>query len=173
MSLPSAKHRSLNRTTRSSASTELLSQESFRRMLSQERRRSERSQRPFVLLLIDTDLSLSADKRGRTLLKVLSSLQFLTRETDEIGWYELNASIGVMFTEVVLDDNLIVSTILSRISAALRDKFVTEEFSQIRFSCHLFPEEWERRGLLSEKDESLALGQAASGTSEGQGRLPS
>lgn len=43
--------------TRSQAHTapsDVLSEEAFRRMIALERKRSERSQRPFVLLLIDT-----------------------------------------------------------------------------------------------------------------------
>ena len=35
-------------------SNEILSEEAFRRMISHERKRSERSQRPLALLLIDT-----------------------------------------------------------------------------------------------------------------------
>jgi hypothetical protein len=142
-------------------------------MISLERKRSERSQRPFVLLLIDTDQSLSIEKTGSTLLNVLSTLEAVTRDTDDVGWYELNTSIGVMLREIAPDDNLIVSTILSRISASLRGGLMTEQFGQIRFSCHLFPEEWERHGPASEKEVGLTLSSMAVGTSVGQGRLPS
>jgi len=115
----------------------------FRRMISLERKRSERSQRPFVLLLMETGRNLSTQKNERILLDILSSLQAATRETDVMGWYESNSVVGVMFTEITPDNNLILSTILTRISDVLRDRLTIEQFSQLKFSFHLFPEEWD------------------------------
>ncbi len=60
-----------------------------------------------------------------------------------MGWYEMNSAVGVMFTEITLENNLILSTILSRISDVLRGRLTGEQFSQIKFSFHLFPEEWD------------------------------
>jgi len=127
----------------SAASNEVLAEEVFRRMITLERKRSERTQRPFVLLLMDTGCTLPAEKNGRILLDILPALQAATRETDVMGWYESNSVVGVMFTEITLDNNFILSTILSRISDVLRDRLTTEQFSQIKFSFHLFPEEWD------------------------------
>lgn len=124
-------------------SKEVLSDEVFRRMISLERKRSERTQRPFVLLLMDTGRTVPTEKNGRILLDILSALQTATRETDVMGWYEMNAAVGVMFTEITLENNLILSTILARISDVLRGRLTNEQFSQIKFSFHLFPEEWD------------------------------
>ncbi len=122
---------------------EVLNEEVFRRMISLERKRSERTQRPFVLLLMDTGRTLPTEKSGRVLLDILSALQDATRETDVMGWYETNSAMGVMFTEITLENKLILSTILSRISDVLRHRLTGEQFSQIKFSLHLFPEEWD------------------------------
>jgi lipopolysaccharide/colanic/teichoic acid biosynthesis glycosyltransferase len=126
-------------------SNEILSEEAFRRMISIERKRSERSQRPFVLLLIDTGRSQSGDKQARVLLDMLSALQGATRETDITGWYTTNSVAGVMFTEIVLDnDNKeVLGTILSRIGALLREKLDTDQFSRVKFSFHVFPDDWD------------------------------
>ena len=121
------------------APKEILTEEIFRRMISLERKRSERTQRPFVLLLMDTGSS-QRDKSGRILLDILSALQPATRETDVMGWYEANSAVGVMFTEITLENNLILSTLLGRISDVLRGRLTSEQFSQIKFSFHLFPE---------------------------------
>ncbi len=131
----------------SSASNDVLTAEVFQRMISLERKRSERTQRPFVLLLMDTGRSLPTDKNGRILLDILSALQAAARETDVMGWYESNSVVGVMFTEITLNNNLILSTILSRISDVLRNRLTTEQFSQVKFSFHLFPEEWDPHNL--------------------------
>jgi lipopolysaccharide/colanic/teichoic acid biosynthesis glycosyltransferase len=112
-------------------------------MISVERKRSERSQRPFVLLLIDTGRSQPAEKQGRMLLDMVSALQGATRETDVTGWYTTNSVVGVMFTEIVLDNNAVLSTILSRIGGLLRESLDTEQFGRIKFSFHVFPDDWD------------------------------
>jgi lipopolysaccharide/colanic/teichoic acid biosynthesis glycosyltransferase len=128
------------------APVEVLSEEVFHRMISLERKRSERSQRPFVLLLIDTGRNEPGEKQGRVLIDMLSALQGATRETDVTGWYTTNSVVGVMFTEIVLDNNAVLSTILSRIGAVLRDLLDTEQFSRIKFSFHVFPDDWDSQG---------------------------
>lgn len=122
---------------------EVLDQDVFQRMISLERKRSERTQRPFVLLLMDTGRNLATQKKGKILLDILAALQSATRETDVMGWYESNSVVGVMFTEITLDNTQIFSTILGRISDALRDRLTTDQFSEIKFSFHLFPEQWD------------------------------
>jgi lipopolysaccharide/colanic/teichoic acid biosynthesis glycosyltransferase len=120
----------------------VLSEEAFRRMISVERKRSERSQRPFVLLLIEAGHSQPGDRQGRTMIDTLSALQGTTRETDITGWYTTNSVVGVMFTEIVLDNNAVLSTILARFGALLRDRLDTDQFSRIKFSFHVFPDDW-------------------------------
>jgi lipopolysaccharide/colanic/teichoic acid biosynthesis glycosyltransferase len=120
-----------------------LSEGRFQRLISLERKRSERSQRPFVLLLIDAGLSLSGEGNSRILLDMLPALQEATRETDVTGWYKTNSVVGVMFTEIGSDNNLVFSTILSRIGSALRDRLDTDQFSRIKFTFHVFPDNWD------------------------------
>ena len=154
-------------------SNEILSEEAFRRMISIERKRSERSQRPFVLLLIDTGRSQSGDRQARVLLDMLSALQGATRETDITGWYTTNSVAGVMFTEIVLDNgnNAVLSTILSRIGSLLREKLDTDQFSRVKFSFHVFPDDWDSQDPerpsnptlypdLEKRQESNRLGRA-------------
>ncbi len=138
----------------STVPVEVLSEKAFQRFIVQERRRSERSQRPFVLLLIDTEDSLSGEKRG-LLLDMLSMVKAATRETDCTGWYKANSVAGVVFTEIVLDSNLVLSTILGRISAVLRDHLDTEHFSRIKFSFHVFPDNWDSEDPNPPNDPAL------------------
>lgn len=126
-------------------SEEILSEGAFRRMISLERKRSERSERPFVLLLIDTGHNETGDLQGRILLGTLAALHGAIRETDVTGWYTTNSVLGVIFTEIVLDKDTILSTILSRIGGLLRDRIDTDQFGRIKFSFHVFPEDWDSR----------------------------
>ena len=153
------------------APSEVLSEENFHRMISLERRRSERSQRPFVLLLIDAGRNQPGGGQGRILLDILSALQGATRETDVTGWYTTNSVVGVMFTEIVLDNNAVLSTILSRVGTVLRDRLDSDQFSRIKFSFHVFPDEWDSQDLdrpsnptlypdLEKRQKSNRLGRA-------------
>jgi len=137
------------------ALSDVLNESAFHRMITVERKRSERSQRPFVLLLVDTGKKKTGDNNGRVLLDLLSALQVATRETDVTGWYKENSVVGVMFTEIVLDNNLVLSTILSRIGNVLRDRLDSEQFSRIKFSFHVFPDDWDSQGTERPSNPTL------------------
>lgn len=126
----------------STVPAEVLNEAIFQRIITRERKRSERSQRPFVLLLIDTGGDQPGSNQGRLLLDLLSAIQLATRETDVTGWYKTDAVVGVMFTEIALDNNAVLSTILSRIGAVVRDRLNTDQFSRVKFSFHVFPDDW-------------------------------
>ena len=138
-----------------SAPGEMLGEASFHRLIARERKRSERSQRPFVLLLIDTGRAAAGDKQGRILLDMVSALQGATRETDVTGWYATNSIVGIMFTEIVLDNNAVLSTILARIGTVLGDRLDTDQFSRIKFSFHVFPDDWDSEDLNRPSNPTL------------------
>jgi exopolysaccharide biosynthesis polyprenyl glycosylphosphotransferase len=112
-------------------------------MISLERKRTERSRKPFVLMLLDMGSDLRSDYNEKALDKILSALSLSTRETDVTGWYKSNAVVGVMFTEFGADDHkTILSTLMTRVSETLRNNLSSREFKSISISFHLFPEEW-------------------------------
>src|SRR5277367_1787968 len=82
----------------------ILDQDSFRRMISLERKRTERSRKPFLLMLLDMGDNLPSDRSGKTLAKIVSAMSVTTRETDVTGWYTKDCVVGVMFTEIGIDD---------------------------------------------------------------------
>jgi lipopolysaccharide/colanic/teichoic acid biosynthesis glycosyltransferase len=126
------------------ADRHVLGEESFHRMISVERKRTERSRKPFLLMLLDTGTNHSNGKAGKTLSRIVSTLLATSRETDVTGWYKSNAVVGVMFTELGMGDrNSILSAMLARISETLRDNLTAEQFNQISISFHLFPEDWD------------------------------
>jgi len=125
---------------------DILSEESFRKTICLERKRTERSRKPFVLMLVDTGDTLASERNGKVLLQILHALAFATRETDVRGWYTKDLAVGVMFTEITLDDKKqILSTMLDRVNEALRHHLTFEQFSQIKLSFHLFPEDWDHQ----------------------------
>jgi lipopolysaccharide/colanic/teichoic acid biosynthesis glycosyltransferase len=122
----------------------ILNEESFRRMISLERKRSERSRKPFVLMLLDVGQHLPSERSGKTLAKILSSLTATTRETDATGWYRDKSVVGVMFTEISPSEReVVVTTMISRVSDTLRSNLTFEQFNQLSVSFHVFPEDWD------------------------------
>src|ERR1700732_1438729 len=77
----------------------VLGSEAFRRMIALERKRSERSRKPFILLLLDMG-DRPSDKNFKILAKISSVLSGFTRDTDVTGWYSNECVVGVMFTEI-------------------------------------------------------------------------
>lgn len=121
----------------------VLDEESFHQMIALERKRAERSNNLFLLVLLDAGNSLPSDKNGKLLQSILSALSFSTRATDVIGWYKKNSVVGVMFTEIGVDGrSTIMSTVMSRISGSLHEALSSERFSQVSISLHVFPEDW-------------------------------
>jgi lipopolysaccharide/colanic/teichoic acid biosynthesis glycosyltransferase len=121
----------------------VLDESSFHRMITIERKRTERSRKPFLLMLLDLGKRLPSDKNGKVLDQILSALSLTTRETDITGWYSDHAVVGVMFTEISIDDQASsLKTMVDRVSETLRSNLSAQQFNQISISFHLFPEDW-------------------------------
>lgn len=133
-----------------------LGEEAFRRMLVIERKRTERSGKPFLLMLLDTGNHQSSEKNGKALDSMLCALLSSTRETDVIGWYKDRTTVGAMFTGLLIDDkNAILSTILTRVSITLRDILTFEQFNQVSISFHFFPDDWDHENSGRPSDAAL------------------
>jgi lipopolysaccharide/colanic/teichoic acid biosynthesis glycosyltransferase len=124
---------------------EILNQDAFQRVIALERRRTERSRKPFVLMLLDMGDHLPSEATGKSLRRLLGGISLCTRATDVAGWYKADRVIGVMFTEIVMEDRRItVSAIIARVSDMLRDHLSLEQFNRVSVSFHVFPEDWEQ-----------------------------
>jgi lipopolysaccharide/colanic/teichoic acid biosynthesis glycosyltransferase len=152
------------------AERDILQEQAFVRMISLERKRSERSRKPFVLMLLDMNRPLSGGMNGKALERILGALGMATRETDVTGWYKENYIVGVMFTEIAeAERDLIVSTMISRVSETLRSHLTAEQFQDLSVSFHVYPEDWDHEAStrpsnpalypdLSSRDETRKLG---------------
>jgi lipopolysaccharide/colanic/teichoic acid biosynthesis glycosyltransferase len=122
----------------------VLNEESFHAMISLERKRSERSQNPFLLMLLDVSRLLTSDHNEKKIGGILSTLLVSIRETDISGWYKNHSVIGIVFNEIGNGPRgSMVSTMLARVNGILYSALTFEEFSHISISHHIFPEEWD------------------------------
>jgi len=123
---------------------EVLNEGTFKRMIAVERKRTERSREPFLLMLLEAGNHQGSEKNGKALDNMLSVLLLSIRETDVIGWYKDRITVGVMFTGLACNDkNSILSVILSKVSTTLRGQLTPEQFNQVSISFHFFPDDWD------------------------------
>jgi hypothetical protein len=115
----------------------------FESMLNLERRRAERSRKPFVLMLLDAQLEhASASPILRQAVDVILATK---RETDLVGWYKEDSIVGVIFTEVNLQvKQSVPETLHSKIETAIVKHLGPTAAAKIFFSLHVFPENWEQ-----------------------------
>ena len=127
-----------------SAHTETALQENvFHSMLTLERRRAERSGKPFVLMLLDANLEYGS--AAVILEEAAEVIMASKRETDLAGWYKKNDILGVIFTEVSIEGERPLTEILrTKFETALAKDLGREKAAKIAISLHVFPEIWDR-----------------------------
>lgn len=118
-------------------------EEVFQNVLMLERRRAERSGRPFVLMLVHSN---DQNDRGRQILEqALPILISNTRESDLVGWYRESATLGIIFTEMTVEGKAVIAeTLLQKIGSALLEMLGAESCAQLAVSVHVFPEDWDQ-----------------------------
>jgi lipopolysaccharide/colanic/teichoic acid biosynthesis glycosyltransferase len=118
----------------------LFSEDMFAKLLCLERKRAERSRKPFALMLVDAKKPLQTDRRKVVFARIAIALSLSTRETDIWGWHKEGSVIGVILTEIgSADMNALRSTMLSKVSSALQTNLRPSEVEQIHISFHVFP----------------------------------
>ncbi len=123
---------------------------SFDRMLYLERKRTERSKRPFFLMLLDIEGLLTTRGDSGLVKDLESALSSTIRETDIIGWHQQDKVIGIIFTELGAVDEIIKEKIFLKIQNKLCQVLGSEAVQRIKVSYHLFPEAYSGNGKAVE-----------------------
>ena len=136
-------------------SAEFLGQENFVRMLGVERKRSERSGRRFILMILQS--SQFAEKAGRgALARTLEAIKNAVRDTDFQGWHCEGSAIGIVFTELGNSPTpRVVDALRTKITNSLCDTLSNHETDRISLSLHVFPDGAEGQGPTGPIDSAL------------------
>src|SRR5262249_41730276 len=115
---------------------------SFAKILGFERKRTDRSQRPFLLVLLTLRTRPRGGQRQRATLveNVIQSLQLCVRQTDLLGWYKQNTVLGAIFTELH-HESPATGKILERVNAALQARLTPNQRDTITISAHVYPQQ--------------------------------
>ena len=120
----------------------LLPEDQFIAAVSRERQRSERSKKPFVLMLAEIRELDSEKFRDALVSKAIDVLRHSIRATDVVGWYRSDHALGVIFTELGnADKELALVTLKSRMSNLLYDNLGGVGSGAIKLLFHWFPED--------------------------------
>jgi lipopolysaccharide/colanic/teichoic acid biosynthesis glycosyltransferase len=134
----------------------VLSEGAFMSMLYLERRRAERAQKRYVLLLVDVKDAISDKHKIRTVQKISRTVCSITRETDIIGWYVHDNILGVIATEIGKASSAEVREKMSqKFRAAFLEALGPNKAAQISVSFHFFPEEREDGDFNDSSDNAL------------------
>jgi lipopolysaccharide/colanic/teichoic acid biosynthesis glycosyltransferase len=137
------------------AERRVLPEKAFRNSIAIERKRTERSREPFLLMLVE----LGPQERATDSLvldEIAGVLLQSSRETDVVGWYEQKATMGALFTSLALNDqDLIRTTILTRLSAMLQNELPAGEIERLNITFHFYPDDWDAAQSGGSSDRAL------------------
>ena len=119
----------------------------FLEFLNLERKRSERSRRPFVLMLAELEGFEDGFERHQVVKKMCELLSVLTRDTDIKGWYSYGNVMGIIFNEIVETDKNLKRThihLVKKCTDALRMGLDEVEFEKLLLTWHVFPGQFDK-----------------------------
>ena len=120
----------------------LISQDLFLQMVRLEQRRTERSGRPFLLMLIRSEDF--RHKLGENPHRVvIPAISACIRETDIFGWHEEPNTLGLMMTEIGDASTKIIEAIVNKISIVLQNSLSPEAYCRVALVVRVFPSESE------------------------------
>jgi lipopolysaccharide/colanic/teichoic acid biosynthesis glycosyltransferase len=132
---------------------ECLPQELFSRMLFLERKRSERSGKCFVLLLVDFAEVLETGGSPDIAERARQALASNIRDTDLSGWFEQDVILGVIFTELgaEADGQAAAKSLFTKVTAAFSNALSVDEINAIRISLRVYPDDWDQSERIMEQ----------------------
>lgn len=121
----------------------VIQEAAFVQMLRLERRRTERSGKQFMLVLISGE-EFRAESGATLLNNLVATISSCTRETDFLGWYEHDMTLGLLMTEIGQADTATINIIVQKLSVAVQNAVGLESFRQLTLIFRLFPQEIEK-----------------------------
>ena len=126
------------RTRAIAESPSILAEELFRGVLVRERKRVDRSNQPFALMLLT--VTGHADARRSTWAATIDALTSSTRETDVLGWFSASAVLGVILPEIASGDSAVLQRIEARVRHQLAMRVGADIASNVSIQLHVHPE---------------------------------
>lgn len=115
----------------------LIDEPIFVHMLQVERKRTERSGNPFVLVLVDGVSSLEKQSDVQDVVRAIDNAK---RQTDTVGWYEHESILGILFTELGTSDYQLIERMVSKLENSIREHIAPADAAMLNITHHIYPE---------------------------------
>jgi hypothetical protein len=109
----------------------------FRQVLAVEKKRSERSGNPFMLVLLRSNEMVDGQFDSRMVLQIQRSLSSVIRDIDIAGWYEQEKAIGIIFAELTEANEGAADAILKRLNEGLAQGVAPEFADNLAITCYM------------------------------------
>ncbi|MGB9103393.1 MAG: sugar transferase [Terriglobales bacterium] len=117
-----------------------VSESELLRFLCLERKRSERSGKPFLVMLVEGGARFAAGGRDSVPACLAEALLSSTRDTDLVGWYKTGSIMAVLFTEIADEPSVAMNILLAKFTSLVGELIPAEQESHVKISIHVFPE---------------------------------
>jgi len=117
-----------------------LPQDLFSQILRMEQRRTERSGRAFLLVLISGEDLLGGRGEDQQ-YRLTSAISSCIRETDILGWYKQTSTLGLIMTEIGEFPSVAVESVVKKISVVLQKSLSAETYCRLTVVVRVFPVE--------------------------------
>jgi lipopolysaccharide/colanic/teichoic acid biosynthesis glycosyltransferase len=112
----------------------------FVQLVAYERKKTERSQAPFLLMLLRLHDRFFVVEDNDFVSRLAAALGSATRETDVKGWYRYPYTVGVLCTDTARSAE---GSIQRKVMEAIGSRFSPEDAEKIAITFHAFPGELE------------------------------
>ena len=117
----------------------LSEQPDFEHLLYIETRRSERSNRPLCLVLVAGIKIDDEIVRTHAFRKICQPLRSSIRETDIVGWYQHNRTLGIIFPDLPTMTTVVVEELRHKVMGAIATLLSPELAARIDVSLYVYP----------------------------------
>lgn len=137
-------------------------QKEFRSMISRERKRTERTGKPFLLLFLDLTAALETlvDSHEHfsdriAIHNLVQTLSEVTRDIDVRGWYEQGRVVGIVFTDTAAE---CAEAVLEKVKGHVLEILGEQRAARIAMSYYCFPQDCsDKEGRLEDGNGGKAI----------------
>ena len=107
--------------------THVMNERLFKSVIQREHRRTDRAARSFIVVLVNVDGVLDAPIWD----DVIEGLATAKRDTDYLGWYRTNETLGLILTEVSIPAEDLALVVDARVQRALARRVRLDVFARL------------------------------------------
>ena len=115
----------------------VLHEDLFKGMLVRERKRADRSNQPRLLLMVELAGPLETEPPS-TWQAVVDVLVASKSDTDVIGWFERNQSIGLLLSDVPSEESTFTGELIDRVQQELSHRLATPAADRVSIRLHTY-----------------------------------